>query len=46
VNVTGEFTVPDVGPLTVSAKGNGFMVIVAKLNAFFALLSVTVAFTV
>jgi hypothetical protein len=39
-------TVPDAGPLTESASGNGLIVTVAKLNAFFALLSVTVALTV
>jgi len=46
VKVTAVPTVPVVGPETVSVRASGLMVIVASLNAFFALVSVTVALTV
>jgi hypothetical protein len=46
VKVTGELTVPVVGPLIVGTGGVEEIEMVASLNAFAPLLSVTVAFTV
>ena len=45
LKVTEVPTVPEAGPVTVSAKGNGLIVMLAVLNAFAPLKSVTVAFT-
>ena len=46
VNVTAVPTVPVVGPLIVTARANGLMVIVAEAVAVFAFVSVIVTETV
>ena len=46
MNVTAVPTVPEAGPVTVTVTGSGLMVIVASLNAFALLVSVTVALMV
>ncbi len=45
LKVTDVPTVPDDGPVTVTASGGGVMLMLAVLNAFAPLKSVTVAFT-
>jgi len=46
VNVTGVPTVPVVGPLIVTARASGLIVMLADAVAVFALVSVTVTETV